>query len=184
MTITRDRPAHTLHMNQELLITNLLDTYDLINAKPRPTPLSTSVHLPKDGGVPLDTKMFSYRPLVGSMLYLAVTTRPDIAYAVGMLAKYSSNPTDIHWREALNMLRYLKGTKSQGLTFSGGDITIMGYCDADYAGDLDTRRSTTGYVFILGGAAISWSSRRQHTVAASTAEAEYMATAAATKEAL
>ena len=104
-------------------------------------------------------------------------------------------PTDAHWHAAKGVLRYLKGTASLGVTFGGGSNSsgnshtggrsraVVGFCDADYAGDVDTRRSTTGYVFLYNGGAISWSSRRQPTVAASTTEAEYMAEAAAAKEA-
>jgi ribonuclease HI len=121
---------------------------------------------------------------VGSLLYLSVCTRPDIAQAVGALTKYMAKPTTAHWQAAVGVVRYLAGTKSMGICFKGGDTTCMGYCDADFAGDPDTRRSTTGYVFIMNGGAISWSSRRQQTVAASTTEAEYMAAASATKEAL
>jgi hypothetical protein len=95
-----------------------------------------------------------------------------------------SKPTTVHWQTAKGVLRYLSGTPDYGITFGPSDDTLIGYCDADYAGDVDTRRSTTGYVFIMGGGAISWSSKRQDTVAASTTEAEYMAAAAATKEAL
>ena len=97
------------------------------------------------------------------------------------------HPTTAHWSAALCVLRYLGGTKGHGVCFggnNGGDNKIVGYCDVDYAGDLDTRRSTTGYVFIWHGGAISRSSRRQQTVAVSTTEAEYMAAAAAIREAL
>ncbi|KAJ9534588.1 hypothetical protein QJQ45_022193 [Haematococcus lacustris] len=110
-------------------------------------------------------------------------TRPDIAYAVGALARHLAAPTQQHWAAAKAVLSYLKGTASQGLVFGGSD-SLQGYCDADYAGDKDTARSTTGYVFTLHGAAISWSSRLQPTVAMSTAEAEYMAASGAVKEAV
>ena len=95
-------------------------------------------------------------------------------------------PTNDHWNAATGVLRYLAGTKDHGVCFGGNqaEFEVVGYCDADYAGDLDTRRSTTGYVFTCNGGAISWSSRLQQTVAVSTTEAEYMAAGAAIKEAL
>ncbi|KAJ9515817.1 hypothetical protein QJQ45_008657 [Haematococcus lacustris] len=114
---------------------------------------------------------------------LGQTRWPDIAYAVGALARHLAAPTQQHWAAAKAVLSYLKGTASQGLVFGGSD-SLQGYCDADYAGDKDTARSTTGYVFTLHGAAISWSSRLQPTVAMSTAEAEYMAASGAVKEAV
>ena len=91
----------------------------------------------------------------------------------------------MHIEAAKHVLRYVHGTASYGIMFGGGTKhDLQGYCDSDYAGDLDTRRSTTGYVFTLNGGAVSWSSRLQPTVAASTTEAEYMSAAASVKEAL
>ena len=149
-------------------------------------PLNAAVKLHKDEGDVLDQAKYPYSQLVGSLIYLSNCTRPDIAYAVGALAKYMVLPTTVHWNAAMGVLRYLGGTVVYGVCFGGNrdECDLVGYCDADFAGDLDTRRSTTGYVFVYNGGAISWSSRRQQTVAASTTEAEYMAAAAAIKEAL
>jgi hypothetical protein len=94
------------------------------------------------------------------------------------------HPTEHHWSAAKSVLRYLAGTPKLGIVFKQGGGSLVGYCDASYADDVDIRRSTTGYVFLLGGGAVSWSSRVQPTVALSTAEAEYMAAASAAKEAL
>ena len=95
------------------------------------------------------------------------------------------NPGVAHWAALKRILRYLVGTVSLGLQFDGSQsIELTGFSDADWAGDIDTRRSTTGYVFNIGGAPISWSSRRQQTTALSTMEAEYMALAAAVQEAV
>ena len=156
------------------------------NAKGKPIPLNPCTKLLKDTGNLLDTTLFDYSALVGSLMYLAVCTRPDLSQAVGALARYSANPMTEHWDAALGVVRYLSSTSSKGIIFScnNGMCELSGYCDADFAGDIDTRRSTTGYVFKLAGGAISWSSRLQPTVAASTTEAEYMAASNATKEGL
>lgn len=121
---------------------------------------------------------------MGKLLYLSVCTHPDIAYAVGALSRYMAKPSEQHMQVAKGVLRYLAGTAVRGLTFGPGNTVLQGYCDADYAGDLSTRRSTTGYVFLINDGAVSLSSRLQQTVAVSTTEAEYMAAGAAVKEAL
>lgn len=97
-----------------------------------------------------------------------------------------SCPTENHWKAALNVLRYLAHTRTRGLVYTGTSAppTLSAYSDASYAHDIDTRRSTTGYAFLLHGAVVSWSTRLQPTVAVSTAEAEFQAAAATTKEAL
>ena len=117
------------------------------------------------------------------MNYLACVCRPDIAYPVGVLARFTKAPTQRHWDTAKNVLRYLAATADHGITYGTGD-GLHGYTDADYGGDTDDRRSTTGFAFTLHGGAISWSSKLQQTIAASTVEAEYQAQGAATREAL
>jgi hypothetical protein len=186
MTITRDRGAGTIKLAQRSLAKQLLEQYGMAEAGLKSVPLSPNLVLRKEGK-PLDTSTCGYSTLIGSLLYLSVCTRPDIAFAVEALSKYLAVPTTEHWTAAKGILRYLAGTITCGITFGSNksdNLVMDGYCDADYAGDIDTRRSTTGYVFILNNGAISWSSRRQQTVAASTTEAEYMAAAHAAKEAL
>ncbi|KAJ9524188.1 hypothetical protein QJQ45_005009 [Haematococcus lacustris] len=182
MQISRDRAQGTLQLDQQQYIKELLSTYSMTEAHSKAVPMAPGTKLVKEGDA-LDTAHHSYSALVGSLLYLSCCTRPDIAYAVGALARHMAAPTQQHWAAAKAVLSYLKGSASQGLVFGGNDC-LQGYCDADYAGDKDTARSTTGYVFTLHGAAISWSSRLQPTVAMSTAEAEYMAASGAVKEAV
>lgn len=185
MSVTRDRRSRTIKIGQERMISDLVAKYGMEEAKTRIIPLSPSLRLSKDEGEPLDTRVFPYSSLVGALLYITVCTRPDIAFAVGALSRYMSNPTTVHWHAAKGVVRYLAGTADLSLTFTGSaGLNVIGFCDADYAADVDTRRSTTGFVFTLAGGAITWSSKRQATVAASTTEAEYMAAAAAVKEAL
>lgn len=183
MDIIRDRSARTIKLAQSRLIADLLTKHDMLEAKPLSTPLNASIKLTKDGE-PLDTESFGYSALIGSLMYLSICTRPDISQAVGALARYMANPTVTHWQAAKGVLRYLSGTADYCITYGPSESGLEAYCDADYAGDIDTRRSTTAYAFILNGGAVSWSSRLQPTVAASTTEAEYMAAAAATKEGL
>jgi hypothetical protein len=183
MEIHRDTTAGILKLSQTRMTEELVKKYNLSEARTRSTPFNTSVKLTKEGTL-LDTTKYGYAELVGSLLYLSVCTRPDIAQAVGALARYMSKPTQDHWKLAKGVLRYLATTTNYGIIFTKTELDLRGYCDADFAGDLDTRRSTTGYVFLLSGAAISWSSRLQSTVAASTTEAEYMAAASAVKEGL
>ena len=186
MLIERNCTSHSLKLSQQLITAQLLAKHQLLDAKPTSVPLTASTKLTKEEGKPLDKQQHGYSQLIGSLMYLAVCTRPDITQAVGALARFMAAPTTIHWAAALGVLRYLAGTRDHGICFGRNNSSkqLLGYCDSDYAGDLDTRRSTTGYVFLLSGGAITWSSRCQQTVAASTTEAEYMAAAAATKEAL
>ena len=115
-------------------------------------------------------------------MYLAVSTRPDIAYAVSSLSQFNQNPGKAHWISAKRILRYLKGTQHFGLLFTKNGKNLHGYVDADWGAAVDDRRSYTGFVFKLANSAISWESRKQRTVALSSTEAEYMALTEAAKE--
>jgi hypothetical protein len=125
-----------------------------------------------------------YAELVGSLNWLANCTRPDIATAVGTLCRFIGNPGKQHWTAAQRVLRYLAGTMNLGITYTrSNEPCLTGYADADWAGDPDTRRSTTGYVFLFAGGAIAWKSKLQSSTALSSTEAEYIAISAAAREA-
>jgi hypothetical protein len=186
--ITRDRVAGTTKLSQVASITALADTYGQLDTKPHyiPLPLGTALEKLGPGEVAGDYPMAE---LVGSLNYIAQTTRPDISYAVGALGRHTTAPTSEHWKAALHVLAYLYTTRNVGITYHKSTnpntpFTVVGCCDSDYGGDPATRRSTTGYTFLGAGGAITWSSKLQPTVAASTTEAEYMAAVAAAKEAL
>eukprot|EP00602_Paraphysomonas_sp_CaronLab_P001187 CAMPEP_0185020694 /NCGR_PEP_ID=MMETSP1103-20130426/3325_1 /TAXON_ID=36769 /ORGANISM="Paraphysomonas bandaiensis, Strain Caron Lab Isolate" /LENGTH=1580 /DNA_ID=CAMNT_0027551749 /DNA_START=34 /DNA_END=4776 /DNA_ORIENTATION=- len=125
---------------------------------------------------------FPYRSIIGAILYLALHTRPDLAYAIGLLSRYSSNPTYASCRLAIHLLKYLRGTTSKGIKFSGSKFDLHVFSDADWAGDILTRRSTTGYIVFLCAGAIAWQSKLQTTVVTSSMESEYMAEYAAMQE--
>ena len=115
-------------------------------------------------------------------MYAMVCTRPDIAYAVGVVSRYMADPGGEHWEAVKWLLRYLKGTSCVGLCFSKSSVVLQGSCDANLGGDLDRRKSTTGYAFTLGGTTVSWMSRLQKSVSFSTTKAKYMAISKAAKE--
>ena len=117
-------------------------------------------------------------------MYLAVCTRPDIAYSVSFLSQFNTCYDAGHFKAAKRILRYLKGTLDFCLFFSKTMEGLEGYVDADWGGDITDRKSYTGYVFKLAGASVSWESKKQRTVALSSAEAEYMGLSEGTKEAL
>ena len=123
-----------------------------------------------------------YASAIGSLMYVMVCTRLDIAHAVGVVSRYMSNPGKQHWEAVKWIMRYLKGSSETCLTFTAGGLKLEGFVDADLAGDVDSRKSTTGYVYTLGGTAVSWSSTLQKIVALSTTEAEYVVVLESTKE--
>ncbi|KAI5354358.1 hypothetical protein L3X38_007253 [Prunus dulcis] len=122
-----------------------------------------------------------FRSIVGALQYLTFT-RPDLAYSVNSVCQYVNQPTDLHWHLVKRILRYVQGTLAFGLSFTAGDMNLSAYSDADWAGDINTRRSTTGFVIFLGSNPISWQSKKQGSVSRSSTEAEYRALANTTAD--
>ncbi|KAL6324412.1 hypothetical protein AAG906_013016 [Vitis piasezkii] len=123
-----------------------------------------------------EMRTIPYSSVVGSLMYAQVCTRPDIAFVVGMLGRYLSNPGSQHWKATKKVLRYLQGTKDLMLTYQRTSLLdVVGFCDADFAGCIDDKKSTTGYIFMMAGGAVSWKSVKQTLTASSTMEAEYVA---------
>ena len=181
MSIVRNQEKKMTWMGQPTYAQTLLAKMGMSDCKPAKTPVDSGHRLTKatDDEVAIDQP--SYQSVVGSLMYLATCTRPDIAYAVGVLARFSSKPNQSHWTAVKCVLRYLKGTTGHGIVYRG-DSDVLGYSDADWAGDADDRKSTSGYLFLIAGGPVSWRSRKQSTVALSTAEAEYVALSIAAQE--
>ncbi|KAJ3473640.1 hypothetical protein NLI96_g12898 [Meripilus lineatus] len=186
LKITRDRSAHTLTISQPHYIDVVLQRFNMEASHPVSTPLDPTSKLeptPSDFDQSSMTNI-PYQAAIGSLMYAAVATRPDISFAVQALSQFNTNPSPVHWTAVKHVLRYLNGTRTLGITYGNGTLDLIGYTDADWAQSTADRRSVSGYTFLLSGGAISWSSKKQPTVALSTMEAEYLALAHATKEAI
>ena len=126
-----------------------------------------------------------YRECIGSAMYLSVGSRPDIAFALSRLAQHVETPTEPLWTAAKRLPRYIAGTKTMGMIYSGAaPLSPVGYSYSDWGGCKINSKSTSGYVFIMAGVAVSWKSKKQGCVALFSAEADYMALGAAAKEAI
>lgn len=185
--IKRDSSAGTITISQEQYIKRILEKFGMTDSKPMSTPAEANKHLKylSEDQVDASMKEVPYQQAVGSLMFAACVSRPDIMFAVANVCKFLTNPSTEHWKAVKRILRYLKGTSNQGITYRfNGNKQLIGYCDADYANDEETRKSTTGLAMVLAGGPIVWASRRQSVVAQSTTEAEYIAAADATKEIL
>jgi hypothetical protein len=187
LAIHRDREARTITVSQKRMVEEVVAEYGMKDSRPKAVPMTPGTRLVKpEAGERLEIERYPYSALVGSLLYIAGCTRPDISLAVGVLTRHMSAPGMEHWKAAKEVVRYLAGTADYGLVFGGGRVGegLVGYTDADHAGCVDTRRSTTGFVFSLHGGPLSWASKFQRTVAVSTMEAEYVAASEGAKEAV
>jgi hypothetical protein len=174
-------------LSQGEYIEKVLERFRMHNEKPVSTPLAINFKLTKEMCPKTQEEIeymsrVPYSLVVGTLMYAMVCTRPDIAHAVGVVSRYMNNPGKEHWEVVKWNLRYLRGTSTHALCFGGSDTVLQGYVDSDMAGDKDSRRSTTGYVFIVGGTTISWISKLQKVVALSTTEKKYVVAKEASKE--
>ncbi|UYV74313.1 hypothetical protein LAZ67_11002983 [Cordylochernes scorpioides] len=191
LQIYRDRTTKILFLHQASYIERTLEHYNLLDIKLQSVPSDpysklTKEMCPKDDQEIEEMNKIPYRQTIGSLMYLMTGTRPDIAYAVSRVSQFMNNPGPSHWTAVKKIFGYLKATKNIGICFGGSSCTtsLIGFSDADFGGDLDTRKSTTGYVFMLNNGPISWCSQKQNCVSLSTTESEYIAASKATKEAI
>ena len=187
MQVTRDKAARTLTISQQSYLRKFMEKLGLMDMKPASTPMLPNVTLVKapEGHTASTRDVTWYQSVVGSLMYAANGTRPDIAFPVNKLSKYSSNPDSTHMSALKHLLRYIRGTVDHSLTYKGTadqQPPLVAYCDADFANDKDDRLSVSGYVVMLCEGAISWAARRQTVIADSTVNAEYIAIAEATKD--
>ena len=180
----------TISLSQRAYLQRVLERFGMADCNPKSTPLPPGIVLSESDSRKTDEDQHfmmdkPYREALGSCMWVQVATRPDIAFAVSVLSHFQSNPGPAHWKAMLHLLAYLKGSINYKISYSwGGDLAPIGFVDADYAGDIDTRGSTSGYVFTMAGGPVSWSSKRQATVALSTTEAEYMSLTRAAQQSL
>ncbi|XP_059451010.1 uncharacterized mitochondrial protein AtMg00810-like [Corylus avellana] len=165
------RGAHGLFLSQSKYVTDLLCRSKMDGAKPASTPCGSGDKLSRFAGDPLADPS-DYRHIVGALQYCTLT-RPDVAYSVNHLCQFLHARTTLHLVAAKRVLHYLKGTVAYGLHYTKGSLQLNGFCDSDWAGSLDDRKSTTGYGIYLGPCLISWTAKKQAVVAKSNTEAEY-----------
>ena len=195
MDISRDLEAGTLSISQSRYAQKIIERFGMGSARGQATPMDPSIDLT----APSPPCYEPYRAAIGSLMYLMVGTRPDLAFCVGRLAKYVQNPTMLQWEAVKRVIRYVIHTKDLGLVYGGTNASDSPsvythadwagnyenpsvFVDADWAGDPETRKSVSGFVAMMGGAAVSWCAKQQEVVALSSAESEYISMASGAKE--
>lgn len=172
-----------IFISQKKYAGDILNKFKMENSKAVSTPVEEKLKLTRENyGKKVDST--NYKSLIGSLRYLTAT-RPNIVYGVGLLSRFMEEPRVCHVQGAKRILRYIKGTLTNGIFYTNNNnMNLVGYTDSDWAGDIETRKSTSGYAFHLGTGAISWSSKKQPVVALSTTEAEYIATTSCATQAV
>jgi hypothetical protein len=168
----------SIFISQEAYTNKILQKFNMAEAKGVLTPATREE---SDNRKDVSSKV-PYREAVGSLMYLAAATRPDIAFAMNKAARVMDRPAEKDWNDVKRIFRYLRSTSNYGLKYTGGSDELKVFSDADFAGDKATRRSTTGVIAILANGAVSWTSQLQKMTALSTTEAEIIAASEGAKE--
>ena len=178
LQIDRNRKRRELLLSQPQYIAGILRRFKMSTCFPTKTPADTQSHMTTSMSPTTPESISSmagvpYKEAIGSLIYLMMCTRPDIAYAVGHAARFSQNPGKAHWSAVKRILSYLSGTLNHGILFSSkGRAHLVDFTDADYAGCFDSRKSTSGFLFLHLSGAVAWGSHRQTCTATSTTEAD------------
>ena len=166
------RSKKGIFINQRKYVLDLLAETGMLDCKPVETPMMQNHSLQQIEGSKL-TNQTRYQRLVGKLIYLS-HTRPDIAYAAGIVSQFMHKPQTDHWEAVLRIVRYLKGTPGYGILFEKhGHMEILGFTDADWAENPNGRKSTAGYLTFVGGNLVTWRSKKQKVVALSSADEEF-----------
>ncbi|UYV62719.1 hypothetical protein LAZ67_2001718, partial [Cordylochernes scorpioides] len=185
LQIEQSEDRASIFIHQSSYIDKILSKFNMADCIPASVPMDPSVILTKQDCPTPEQKekmpKFPFREAVGSLMFASCVSRPDITYAVSQVSKFLEYPGPAHCTTVKNIFRYLKGTPHMGILFTGQD-QLVGYSDSDFARDVDSRKSTTGYAFMMNGGTVSWASQRQPIIALSTTESEYIAACSAAKE--
>jgi hypothetical protein len=179
-----EQTTTTTSLSQTQYIKDILQRFNMADCKSTPTPLPTNINQDEESAMTKFEDDSIYKQAIGSLIYLANATRPDISFAVSQLARKMQNPSNQDWQNVKRIFRYLQGTKDMKLVYQRKKIDLCGFSDASYAEDRLDRKSTSGYIFKMNGGAVSWKSIKQPIVSLSSMEAEYIALASAVKEGL
>ena len=181
MRVQQDLEQGTVRLTQLPYWEHVMGRFDLGHIPPRNTPLPVGLTLDSNMSPKTESekKVMGDKPycsILGTVMWGQLATRPDLSFSVSLLACFQANPGIEHWKALMHVIGYIKNTMDYGLTYTrGSGLSPYAFVDADYGGCLDTRRSTSGHVFIMAGGPVAWGSKRQGTVALSTVEAEYVA---------
>ena len=186
LKVERDRVQRKMWISQQANATGIINKFNMAHANPVDTPTASGVRLRRadDQELSAELKAKPFRQAVGTLMYLMIGSRPDLAFAITNVSSYLSCFVQEHWEAVKRVLRYVKGTPDHCLEYGGDDVVLSAHSDSDYAGDVDGRKSVSGYVTKIGGCTVTWSSRKQRIVATSTAEAEYIGLAHCAREVL
>ncbi|UYV64717.1 hypothetical protein LAZ67_3001746, partial [Cordylochernes scorpioides] len=185
LQIEQSEDRASIFIHQSSYIDKILSKFNMADCIPASVPMDPSVILTKQDCPTPEQKekmpKFPFREAVGSLMFASCVSRPDITHAVSQVSKFLEYPGPAYCTTVKNIFRYLKGTPHMGILFTGQD-QLVGYSDSDFARDVDSRKNTTGYAFMMNGGTVSWASQRQPIIALSTTESEYIAACSAAKE--